>query len=379
MPNGRPSTLSATEPTKTCAIEELSRWVTRRKGELDPKSAESTAAHEDDDRTEPDEDLGRQSWTPHRPGSSQANPPLLIHPSAKGGITSHTSVSHYTQPVHPSLGSTFLHPSLQRNQAQKPPSFHSSLLNPAGDRGSPGPSSSFHPTNYPHPPLMAPKPVLASDDPRFGPSRPSSSSALAFRPSAGPGSLASLIHPTDTSPLSGQLSRPTSSSSHIAIQPRNEVVPVSRAVTTTPTNRLRQVWGRNVTAASLTVRDNEDDEDVLIRALGISLGPVIGSKRGVRIEDASGGGLLGVKVVQGYGKVTSGDVRLNGKRKRTTEDHNEDHPVTGPVEKRRKVVPALPPGARRKRVHAGNPKRIRQPSGQMEIDRAESRKVPFHS
>lgn len=41
---------------------------------------------------------------------------------------------------------------------------------------------------------------------------------------------------------------------------------------------------------------------------------------GLVIEDAQGGGLLGVRIVQGYGRVTSGDVRVNRKRKRSVQD-----------------------------------------------------------
>jgi hypothetical protein len=62
LPTHKPNILSAAEPTKTCALEELSRWVTRRKGELDPKPvpSRSTPARDDDERTEPDAELGRQ-------------------------------------------------------------------------------------------------------------------------------------------------------------------------------------------------------------------------------------------------------------------------------------------------------------------------------
>ncbi len=125
----------------------------------------------------------------------------------------------------------------------------------------------------------------------------------------------------------------------------------------------------------MILRDDEDEEDVLIRALGITLGPVIGSKRGVRIEDSNGGGLFGVQSVQGYGRVTSGDVRLNGKRKRATQEDTVDDMTTGPAEKRRKLSVALPPGARRKRNTVVRVRQLRQPSGQMEIDRADSRGV----
>jgi hypothetical protein len=62
LPTHKPNILSAAEPTKTCGLEELSRWVTRRNGELDPKpvSSRSTPARDDDERTEPDEELGKR-------------------------------------------------------------------------------------------------------------------------------------------------------------------------------------------------------------------------------------------------------------------------------------------------------------------------------
>jgi hypothetical protein len=376
LPNHRPNILSATEPTKTCALEELSRWVTRRKGELDPKSvpSRSTPAREDDERTEPDEELGRRVWEPHAPPPSQANPTLLVHPSIMGGTTGHVSIPPYLQPSLTS--SPFLHPSLQRNQVQvqKPQSFHASLLNPATDRGSPRHSSvPLHPSLHGHVTLVAPKPVSALDDARFAPPRSASSSAFGFRPPSGAGSLASLIHPTDTFPHSGQSSRPASSSSHLTTQHRPEPVPSSRPTTSNQPNRLRQLWGRNVTSASLAVRDDEDDEDVLIRALGITLGPIIGSKRGVRIEDAQGGGLLGVKIVQGYGRVTSGDVRVNGKRKRSVQDEGGEDSTADHTEKRRKFSIAVPPCARRRKAAGAKLRRPRPPSGQMDIDRAASR------
>lgn len=389
VPNHRPNILSATEPTKTCALEELSRWVTRRKGELDPKSAPSipTPARDDDERTEPDEELGRRVWEPHGPSHGQVNPTLLVHPSVTGGVTGHDSTPTHSQPVpalpvHPLLASSsFLHPSLQRNQVQvqKSHSFHLSLLNPAGDRGSPShPSAPLHPSLHGHAPLLAPKPISAMDDPRVAPPRSASSSAIGFRSPAGAGSLASLIHPTDTFPHSGQPSRPASSASHLPMQHRNEPAPNPRPVTTSQPSHLRQLWGRTVTAASLAVRDDEDDEDVLIRALGISLGPVIGSKRGVRIEDAEGGGLLGVRIVQGYGRVTSGDVRSNGKRKRSVQEESVDGSTTSHTEKRRKLSVALPPCARRRRMAGPKPRRPRPLSGQMDVDRAASRKFFLH-
>jgi hypothetical protein len=118
------------------------------------------------------------------------------------------------------------------------------------------------------------------------------------------------------------------------MQYRPEPIPSSRPTTSNQPNRLRQLWGRNVIAASLAIRDDEDDEDMLIRALEITLGPIISSKRGVRIEDSQGGGLLGVKIVQGYGRVTSADVR--GERKKwkcSVQDEGRKDSTTNHAEK----------------------------------------------
>lgn len=88
-------------------------------------------------------------------------------------------------------------------------------------------------------------------------------------------------------------------------------------------SRLYRLWGKQLPASELKPRDLETDEDILYRALGISLGPLIGAKRGVRIEDARGDGegIRGVKVVKGYGIVESGDIR---KRKRRSIDEDGD-------------------------------------------------------
>lgn len=327
-PNQKPNILSATEPTKTCALEELSRWVTRRKGELDPKPvpSRSTPAHDDDERTEPDEELGRKVWEPN----PLTNPTLLVHPSITGGATSHVSIPSYP---HPSLtASSYLHPSQQRNQAQlqKPQSFHASL-NPTTDRRSPHHSSvPLHPSLHGHAPLIAPKPISVLDDARFAPPRSASSSTFGFRPPS-----RRVYWPPSSTPLTPSL---TQGNHHVQppvplISPSSTDLSLYQAPVRQLQTNLRQLWGRNVTAASLAIRDNEEDEDVLIRALGITLGPIVGSKRGVRIEDAQGGGLLGVQIVQGYGRVTSGDVRVNGKRKRSVQDDGGEDSTTNHTEK----------------------------------------------
>jgi hypothetical protein len=90
--------VSATELTKTCALEELSRWVIRRKGELDPKAAPSgsTPARNDDERTEPDKEIGRHVWEPLGAPHSQVNPTLVVHPSIMGGLL----VTSRSRPIH---------------------------------------------------------------------------------------------------------------------------------------------------------------------------------------------------------------------------------------------------------------------------------------
>ena len=156
--------------------------------------------------------------------------------------------------------------------------------------------------------------------------------------------MASLIHENDTHPLSRpssrQMSTPRSSNQLKAPVPQQRgATPLSAS------QELFQLWGRNVTAGALTARSDDTDEDILVRALDITLGPLIGAKRGVRIEDVLHGGLGTAQAVAGYGHVSSSTKAT--KRKRPEMERDEDGEAMS-SHKRRKQEPVLPSRIRSK-------------------------------
>jgi hypothetical protein len=328
--------------SKFCALMELHRWVQRRKPTKPNSDHLPTAPGVDDDRTEPDVNAP-VAWH----NSSQLHNYQATHSSQRDTHASPQRISllHLTSNV-PSSSPFSTHG--HHVQAHPHPAYLSGpnsrtnlpLLSAPATYDSQNIHPSLHPT---YPPLHPTNPTPSSNFPNLPIPRestrrdfPSASVPPSTTPRApgGPASFASLIHPVDTSPLSRPTSRPVSRG-YLEAEDRHPMPfhaerNILRDAPSSSSAPL--IWGRALREEMLEAREVQTDEDILSKALGIHLGPLINYKRGVRVEDVHGAGIRGVRPVVGYGRAKGGV-----KRRFDTEKSERDDTDPSRPSKRRKI------------------------------------------
>lgn len=354
--------LSGSSPRRRCALKTLSEWVERQK-QREIAAKEMAMDKDDSERTEPDDTIPPQAPDPARKVIKPSIAHLSNPVTTPHAVTSHPSLSvptHTSSPMPQSSSRGAL--AFITGPAFSP---NDPLSRPSAPPESGPRVAIIHPT--PQPPLMQPAPPLVAPTPRHSqvsmlwePTRLPASTPR----SSGPVSMAALIHESDTHPLS----RPSSRQMSTPRSSNQLKVPVPQHRGATPlsaSQELFQLWGRNVTAGALTARSDDTDEDILVRALDITLGPLIGAKRGVRIEDVEHGGLGMAKPVAGYGRVSSSLPKAAKRKRQDVEDGEDGEDGDLPLQKRRKQDVSLPPRLRSKQKRKRHVPRL---SNGMDVD-----------